>query len=106
MDKVNSGSVFVINEKRDENKMFPNRMRRSPRGKYCISHQWHEDVEYVIDNERSNNRFMMFKSPKGYKYYWWIDKQTNQICYDASSSLKNYVERDDINEFVFTIKKN
>ena len=100
MDQINSGSVFILHERRDP--MFP-KLRRFPRGMKCISHMWHEGLKYVKDEERSSIRFMMFKSPENKPYYWWIDNQTNQICYDASSSIQHAIVKDNIADFDFVL---
>ena len=101
MDQINSGSVFILHERRHEDPMYPPKLRRCPRAMNCISHMWHEGLKYVKDEERSSIRFMMFKSPENKPYYWWIDNQTNQICYDASSSIQEAIFKDNIADFEF-----
>lgn len=88
------------------------RLRRLPRGNNCLTDVWYSMVTYIIDPKRSTQEFILFNAiqddslcviyQEPMKVNWWINTKTNEVGYDASSSLRNYVVKDPISDFIFT----
>lgn len=88
------------------------RLRRMPRGNNCLTDVWHPMVTYIIDPKRSTQEFILFNAIQDHslcviyqepmKVNWWINTKTNEVGYDASSWMTNYVVKDPISDFIFT----
>ena len=102
------------------------RLRRLPRGNRCPIDTWHTHTTYKLDTTRTTSKYLLFNaiehqhllpashqllptSQHSHHIYqqpiqvnWWINTETKQICYDASSSIKPYVVKDKLSDFIFT----
>ena len=98
MEQIMNGVIFSFKIKPD----IPDRLRRLPRGSMChIDNLYCSGIKYRIDIDRSTEKFILF-TRDGIKVNWWINIETEEVCYDASGSMQNYVERDSIHDFDFT----
>ena len=95
------------------------RLRRLPRGNRCPIDTWHTYTTYKLDTTRTTSKYLLFNAIEHQQYIptsqqhqhkyqqpievnWWINTETKQVCYDASSSIKPYVVKDKISDFIFT----
>jgi hypothetical protein len=97
LQKIKNGRQFTLRLNPDT----PDRLRRQSSGRFNIDNEWMSELKYIIDNERTTDQFLMFTSEGG-KKNWWINVETKEVCYDASGSLQNYIEKDSIYDFDFT----
>ena len=94
----------------------PPRLRRMPRGNRCPIDMWHSHTTYIIDPKRCKYPYILFTATQHnnpsstteahiyqtpIKTNWWINIETNQVCYDASSLLQTHIERDHMKNFIF-----
>jgi hypothetical protein len=101
LQQIKDGNKFSFSEKSDP--LIPRRLRRLPSGYNCATDIWYENFLYSIDKNRSCDKFFIFTSAEDEhdKYNWWINIDTKEICYNASSSMNNVVEKDNMTDFNF-----
>ena len=96
LQKIKNGQLFTLKIK----PQITPRMRRLPRGMYCNINVWSPIIKYKLDLNRSTKQFLLFTS-EGKQYNWWINSETMEVCYDASTWMQNHVEKDNISDFDF-----